>query len=154
MIKNGYIFDLFNMIMLFGMVVVLNIMMAVYQLAGVRIYPKVLKISQKILLPVVLILSYIGSYAVAGQSISSGIYYMGIALVMGFVGYVLKKDGYPIAPIVLGLILGGMFEENFRRAVKLAGGTINVAVATMAIFFAVGFVFLRLADRYDTSSGK
>ena len=33
--------------------------------------------------------------------------------------------------------------------VKLAGGTINVAVATMAIFFAVGFVFLRLADRYD-----
>ena len=35
-------------------------------------------------------------------------------------------------------------------AVKLAGGTINVAVATMAIFFAVGFVFLRLADRYDT----
>ena len=34
-------------------------------------------------------------------------------------------------------------------SVKLAGGTINVAVATMAIFFAVGFVFLRLADRYD-----
>lgn len=34
-------------------------------------------------------------------------------------------------------------------AVKLAGGTINVAVATMAIFFAVGFVFLRLADSYD-----
>ena len=34
-------------------------------------------------------------------------------------------------------------------AVKLAGGTINVAVATMAIFFAVGLVFLRLADRYD-----
>lgn len=36
-------------------------------------------------------------------------------------------------------------------SVKLAGGTINVAVATMAIFFAVGFVFLRLADRYDAS---
>lgn len=34
-------------------------------------------------------------------------------------------------------------------SVKLAGGTINVAVATMAIFFAVGFAFLRLADRYD-----
>ena len=34
-------------------------------------------------------------------------------------------------------------------SVKLAGGTINVAVATMAIFFAVGFVFLRLADKYD-----
>jgi putative tricarboxylic transport membrane protein len=41
---------------------------------------------------------------------------------MGLIGYVLRKDGYPIPPIVLGLILGGMFEENFRRAVKLAGG--------------------------------
>ncbi len=99
-----------------------NIFMAVFQLAGVRVYPKILKISQKILLPVILVLSYVGSFAVAGQSVSTGIYYMGISLVMGIIGYFLKKDGYPIAPIVLGLILGSMFEENFRRAVKLAGG--------------------------------
>ena len=99
-----------------------NTFMAVFQLAGVRVYPKILKISQKILLPVILVLSYVGSFAVAGQSVSTGIYYMGISLVMGIIGYFLKKDGYPIAPIVLGLILGSMFEENFRRAVKLAGG--------------------------------
>ncbi len=100
-----------------------NVFMAVFQLAGVRIYPKVLKVSQKILLPIILVLSYIGSYAIAGQAMQTGVYYMGIALVMGVLGYVLKKDGYPIAPIVLGLILGSMFEENFRRAVKLAGGS-------------------------------
>lgn len=99
-----------------------NIFMAVFQLAGVRVYPKILKISQRILLPIILVLSYVGSFAVAGQSVSTGIYYMGISLVMGIIGYFLKKDGYPIAPIVLGLILGSMFEENFRRAVKLAGG--------------------------------
>ena len=44
------------------------------------------------------------------------------ALTLGILGYFLKKGGYPVAPIVLGLILGGMLEENFRRAVKLAGG--------------------------------
>lgn len=99
-----------------------NIFMATFQLAGVRLYPKVLGVPSQLLLPLVLVLSFIGSYAIAGQATGAGIYNMGIALVMGWLGYVLKRDGYPIAPIVLGLILGGMFEENFRRAVKLAGG--------------------------------
>ncbi|MDY4609497.1 MAG: tripartite tricarboxylate transporter permease [Sphaerochaetaceae bacterium] len=99
-----------------------NIFMATFQLAGVRLYPKVLGVPSQLLLPLVLVLSFIGSYAIAGQATSAGLYNMGIALVMGWLGYILKRDGYPIAPIVLGLILGGMFEENFRRAVKLAGG--------------------------------
>ncbi|MEA5029393.1 MAG: tripartite tricarboxylate transporter permease, partial [Sphaerochaeta associata] len=99
-----------------------NIFMAVFQLLGVRLYPKILSVPQQFLLPLILILSFIGAYAIAGQATSVGIYNLGIALVMGLVGYYLKRDGYPIAPIVLGLILGGMFEENFRRAVKLAGG--------------------------------
>lgn len=99
-----------------------NIFMAVFQLGGIRLYPKVLNIPQQLLLPLVLILSFIGSYAIAGQATAVGIYNMGIALAMGLIGYVLKRNDFPIAPIVLGLILGGMFEENFRRAVKLAGG--------------------------------
>lgn len=99
-----------------------NVFMLVFQLAGVRIFPQVLRIPSRILMPVVLVLSFIGSYAIAGQATAVGIYNMGTALVMGFLGYCLKKDGYPIPPIVLGLILGGMFEENFRRAVKLARG--------------------------------
>ena len=99
-----------------------NVFMAVFQLAGVRIYPKVLNVPPQILMPIILILSFIGAYAIAGQATGVAIYNMGIALAMGLIGYFLKRDGYPIAPIVLGLILGGMFEENFRRAVKLAGG--------------------------------
>ncbi len=99
-----------------------NCFMAIFQLAGVRLYPKVLGVPSQLLLPLVLVLSFIGSYAIAGQATSAGLFNMGTALVMGWLGYVLKRDDYPIAPIVLGLILGSMFEENFRRAVKLAGG--------------------------------
>ncbi|HHT81702.1 MAG TPA: hypothetical protein GXZ69_10720 [Spirochaetales bacterium] len=99
-----------------------NVFMFLFQLMGVRLYPKILNVPQQILLPLILILSFIGAYAIAGQATSVGIYNMGIALGMGIIGYALKRDNYPIAPIVLGLILGGMFEENFRRAVKLAGG--------------------------------
>lgn len=120
-------FQLFttNMSLVYAIFITLliaNIFMALFQLLGVRLYPKVLEVPQQILLPLVLILSFVGAYAVAGQATAVGIYNLGIALVMGLIGYFLKRDGYPIAPIVLGLILGGMFEENFRRAVKLAGG--------------------------------
>ena len=76
-------------------------------------------------MPVVLILSFIGAYAIAGTSISKGIFNLGTALFMGLFGYVMKKNDYPIAPVVLGLILGGMFEEQFRRAVKLGAGTLS-----------------------------
>jgi len=107
-----------------------NVFMAVFQLAGVRLYPKVLLISQKILMPIVLMLSFIGAYALAGASVAKGIYNIITALLMGLVGYVLKKNKYPIAPIVLGFILGGMFEEQFRKAVKLGAGTMNRFVSS------------------------
>ncbi|MGI5173842.1 tripartite tricarboxylate transporter permease [Treponema sp. OMZ 840] len=107
---------------IFATLFISNIFMAAFQLIGIRLYPKVLGVPSQLLLPLVLVLSFIGAYAIAGQATAAGIYNMGIALVMGLIGYVLKRNDFPIAPIVLGLILGSMFEENFRRAVKLAGG--------------------------------
>jgi putative tricarboxylic transport membrane protein len=99
-----------------------NVFMLTFQLLGVRMFPKILNIPIPILIPAILILSLIGSYAIQGQAIIAATYDMGVALGLGILGYFLKKADYPIPPIVLGLILGGMFEENFRRAVKLAGG--------------------------------
>ena len=100
-----------------------NLFMALFQLAGVRLYPKVLLISQRVLMPIVLILSFIGPYALCGASISKGVFFVGTALFMGVVGYFMKKNGYPLAPIVLGRILGSMFEEQFRRGVSSVEGT-------------------------------
>lgn len=47
---------------------------------------------------------------------------MAVALALGVVGYWLRRAEYPIAPLVLGLILGPMLEDNYRLAVKLAQG--------------------------------
>lgn len=127
-VTPGYALFSQNMPLVYSIFITLliaNIFMAIFQLAGVRLYPKVLQISQRVLMPVVLILSFIGPYALAGSSISKGIYYVGIALFMGLIGFFVKKNKYPIAPIVLGLILGGMFEEQFRRGVKLGAGTLS-----------------------------
>ncbi len=120
-----------------------NVFMLTFQLAGVRFFPRVLSVPMAVLVPVVVVMSLIGAYAIEGQAILSATFDMGTALVLGIVGYFLKKGGYPIAPVVLGLILGGMLEENFRRAVKLAGGN-------YLVFFtkpiAVAFIVLALAS--------
>jgi putative tricarboxylic transport membrane protein len=105
-----------------------NVFMAIYQLVGVRLYPKVLSLPLALLIPIVIILSLIGAYAIEGQAMLAAVTNMGVALLLGLIGYLLKRDDYPLSPIVLGLILGGMFEENFRRAVKLAGGSYLVFV--------------------------
>ena len=90
-------------------------------------------------MPVILLLSFLGPYALAGSSVSKGVYFLGTALVMGLLGYFLKKHEYPIAPVVLGLILGGMFEEQFRRAVKLGGGNFSRFYTSPICWF---FIFL------------
>jgi len=118
-----------NMALVYAIFIALflsNVFMLCFQLLGVRIFPKVLAVPPAVLVPIILILSLIGSYAIQGQAILSATFDMGVALGLGILGFFLKKGGYPIAPIVLGLILGGMLEENFPRAVKLAGGNYSV----------------------------
>ena len=61
---------------------------------------------------------------------------------MGLIGYSMKKNNYPIAPVVLGLILGGMFEEQFRRAMKLGGGTLKPFYTSPIVWFFLFLVFV------------
>lgn len=98
------------------------IAMFVFQLVGVRLFPHVLRVPGMYLVPVVLVLSFVGTFAVDGQAVVKATYNMGIALSLGAVGYLLKKADYPISPLVLGLILGPMLEDNYRLAVKLGQG--------------------------------
>jgi putative tricarboxylic transport membrane protein len=104
-----------------------------------------------VLLPVVLVLSMIGAYAVEGQAVLAATWDMGVALVLGIIGYYLRQADYPTAPIVLGLILGGMLEVNFRRAVKLARGNYLVfftkPIAAVFLALAVFAVVLPLLRR-------
>ncbi|MFI3249979.1 MAG: tripartite tricarboxylate transporter permease [Eubacteriales bacterium] len=127
---------------IFMTLLISNIFVAIFQLAGVRIYPKILLISPRVLMPVVLIMSFLGSYALAGSSVSKGVFFVGTALVMGLLGYFMRKNDYPVTPVVLGLILGGMFEDQFRRGVKMGGGTLERFYTSPICWF---FVLLALS---------
>ncbi|WP_320122004.1 tripartite tricarboxylate transporter permease [uncultured Sphaerochaeta sp.] len=80
---------------------------------------KVLKIPTSIFMPIIGLLCIIGSYAIGLNEFN--LYLM---LIVGVIAYVLTEQGYPIAPLVIGVILGPMCDENLRRALMVSQGSL------------------------------
>ncbi len=79
---------------------------------------KVLRIPPAIFMPVIGLLCIIGSYA-----LGMNIFNLYLMLPVGIVAYFLTEMGYPIAPLVIGVILGPMADENLRRALMVSQGS-------------------------------
>ncbi|MBW2435374.1 MAG: tripartite tricarboxylate transporter permease [Deltaproteobacteria bacterium] len=79
---------------------------------------KVLRIPAQIFMPVIGILCIIGSY-----SLGMNIWNLYLMLPVGIISYFLIEMGYPIAPLVIGVILGPMADENLRRALMVSQGS-------------------------------
>ena len=77
----------------------------------------VLRVPRRILLPIVLSLCIVGSFAM-----TNSVFGIILMAAMGLLGWVLEENGFPVAPIILGLVLGGMFERMFLTSmIKSAG---------------------------------
>lgn len=76
---------------------------------------RVINVPKRILLPVVTVLCVIGAYAC-----NKRLFDVGMMFFFGVLGLVLRRRGFSVAPVTLGLVLGGMMDSNFRRAVSLA----------------------------------
>jgi len=101
---------------IFVAMVVSNICMLLFQLGGVRLFARALMIPPYLLSTLVLLLSIIGAFA-----LESSVFDAFAAVAFGILGWWMKRAGYPVIPLVLGLILGPMLESEFRRAVMIAG---------------------------------
>ena len=88
-----------------------------------RIFIAVLKVPQTVFLPIVLVLTTIGSFSVGG-----GMNDLFIMVVIGLISYALIRMEYPIAPLVIGVILGGLFDETFRRSLLVSDGDLSTFV--------------------------
>lgn len=85
---------------------------------GIRLWVRVLQVPPQILWPTVLVLSIIGSYAVRTNPFD-----VLVMLLAGVVGYFMVKGGFPVAPLLIGVIVGPLAEENFRLSMIQAGGS-------------------------------
>lgn len=104
-----------------AIMVLASFTMFVMGLFTARIFIKILRIPQVVFLPVVMVLTAIGSFSVGG-----GINDLYLMLGVGFVAYFMNLLKYPIAPLVIGVILGGLFDETFRRSLLISGGDLTV----------------------------
>ena len=79
---------------------------------------KVLRIPTQIFMPIIGVLCVIGSY-----SLGINVWNLYLMLPVGIISYFLIEMGYPIAPLVIGVILGPMADENLRRALMVSQGS-------------------------------
>lgn len=105
--------DLFHLIL--AALVLAALFLLLFGLTGIRLFVQVLKIPKGLLMPIVLVLCMVGAYA-----INANIYDVLLMIGFGFLGFVLKRFDYPVAPIVLGLILRNLLETNVVRVALLA----------------------------------
>lgn len=100
----------------FAAVVVANILALVVAKPFIGSVSKILRIPYSVLAAAVLLFSVLGSY-----SLRNSVFDVTVMLVFGVLGYVLLVIKFPVAPIVLGFVLGPIAESNFRRALLMAG---------------------------------
>lgn len=103
-----------------AMVFFATLMILVYGLALTRPLLKVLAIPRTRLMPVVFALCTIGAYA-----ITSRIFDIWVMVGFGIAGYILREMKYPMAPLVLGIILGDILDKNLRRGLVLTDGDLT-----------------------------
>ncbi|OFQ41249.1 tripartite tricarboxylate transporter permease [Achromobacter xylosoxidans] len=104
---------------------VANVLLFVMNVPMVRLFSKVLSVPGWLMVPGILCISYIGVYA-----INAGTFDLLLVAGIGTLGYFLRKFGVPMAPLVLGVVLGDMMEQNLRRALSMTDGNASVLFAS------------------------
>ncbi|AOB29070.1 MULTISPECIES: tripartite tricarboxylate transporter permease [Bordetella] len=94
-----------------------NVLLFIMNVPMVRVFSKVLAVPAWMMVPGILCISYIGVYA-----INAGTFDLLMVVGIGALGYFLRKFGVPMAPLVLGVVLGDMMEQNLRRALSITNG--------------------------------
>jgi putative tricarboxylic transport membrane protein len=123
---------------LFAAYILAHPIMIVLQWLLARVYLKIVRVPKAVLIPQVLVLCVIGAYAL--NNVMDNVYAL---LLFGVMGYGLVKLGFPLAPLILGVILGDQIEVNLVRALMtdsdpwlfvtrpISGGMLGLAVASV-----------------------
>ncbi|GAB1485852.1 hypothetical protein MASR2M79_08990 [Aminivibrio sp.] len=119
-----------------------SIVLLVLGLISVKPFAKIIEIPKEIIMPVVIILSVIGTYAIQNSVVD--IFYM---IGFGIIGYFMRLYGYATGPMVLGLILGPMLDANYRRTMQGAEDQFlpflqGFVTSPISLFLTLAIVFL------------
>lgn len=127
-----------------------NAILLILNLPMVKVFAKVVETPAKYLIPLIIGFSFFGVYAV-----QFSVFDLGLLIACGVAGYFLSKNDFPIAPLVLGLVLGPMIENNLRRALTLSNGDVmiffqkplSLAFIIVGILWILAPLFLKLRGK-------
>lgn len=124
---------------IFAGMIVIQFLMLGFGVLFARVAPKVLRIPVKYLMPIIMALCIVGAFCLSNQ-----VYHVAVAIAFGFIGYFMKKFGFPGAPLVLGVILGPIAEKNLDRALQLSRNDWSVffrrPIALTFILLSIGMI--------------
>ncbi|CAM3550894.1 Tripartite tricarboxylate transporter TctA family protein [Vibrio aerogenes CECT 7868] len=97
-----------------GNLTLANIFVLIFGLTGIKVFSKLVTCPKGILVPLIMILSVVGAYAI--NNALADVWWM---LGFGIVGYFMRMYQYPVAPVILGVILSDLMDQNWRRAMLI-----------------------------------
>jgi putative tricarboxylic transport membrane protein len=124
---------------LIASIYIANIAGLIVVLTAVPLFAAILRIPFSIIAPVIIMICAIGAYTV-----NNALFDVVFMMMFGVIGYVFKKLSYPLAPMVLALVLGDMAESSFRQAMLLAGGSLSIFWSNPLVTSIVGLAMLML----------
>lgn len=132
-----------------GMILFASVAILVLGIALTKPLLQVLRVPRDRLMPVIVVLCTVGAFAVAGRTFD--IYVM---LAFGLIGFILREMKYPMAPLILGVVLGPILDANLRRSLSLSDGDLTPfftrpisAVLCAAVVLTVVLGLKPVADR-------
>jgi len=109
-----------NIYAVFLIFIIANIIMIPLGILCIKVARRILKVPRNILMPVILMFCVVGTFA-----INNDLFSIGVMLVAGLLAYVFEDNDFPIAPSILGVVLGSMLEENFITSMIKSDGNLG-----------------------------
>jgi len=98
---------------------VANLLMIPLGYGAIRLSRQILHVPRDVLMPIILLFCIVGAFA-----INNTVFGVGIILVLGLLAFIMEENGYPIAPAILGIVLGPLVEESFMTSMIKADGSL------------------------------
>lgn len=116
-----------------------NVVMGIMGFSLIRFFVKVVSVPMHILLPIIMMMTFVGTYSYNNSM--NDVYLM---VFSGFVGYFLNKLGFSMSAVIIGIILGGMAEQNFVGSLIMSDGAFSIFYTRPLCLFFLGAAAISL----------
>jgi putative tricarboxylic transport membrane protein len=130
-----------------------NFMLLILNLPMVNLFVNILRTPMQILLPIIVMLSFVGVY-----SVNSSVVDLLIMALCGIIGFIFKRAGLQPAPLIIAMVIGPMLENSLRQSLLISGGNLDSMIfrpislaiyLVTAVIFVAPWIFKRVSNLFD-----